>query len=126
MTPSRQRIRLQRPSPLRSRRATVVTGVVTPTRRRRSGKVTQDLFTPRTRKLANAGKRAARRAAAVEDAFPVDRFEFNMNVMHTLAKKDVDGPLYEPYQRLLEDVELQKDIVTYVSLSLALIVSPFF
>lgn len=116
LTPSTQRRRVQRPSPLRNSRAAVVAGVVTPTRRRRSGKVTQDLFTPRTRTLANAGKRAARRAAAVEDAFPVDRFDHNMNVIHVLAKKDMDGPLYQSYQRLLADVELQKYFVTYVRL----------
>lgn len=106
---------VQRPSPLRSRRSTAVAGVVTPTRRHWSGKVTQDLFTPRMRKLANAAKHEARRAAAVEDAFPVDRFDHNMNVVHTLAKKDIKGPMYEPYQCLLTDVELQKDFVTYVS-----------
>lgn len=112
-----QRRRVQRPSPLRRGQAAVVAGVVTPPRRRRrSGKVTQDLFTPRTRKLANAGKRAARRAATIEDAFPVDRFNHNMNVVHDLAKKDRDGPLYEAYQRLLPDAELQKDFVTYVSI----------
>lgn len=118
-TPSMQCRHVQRPSPLRRSQAAVVAGVVTPPCRRRcSGKVTQDLFIPRTCKLANAGKCAAHRATAVEDPFPVDKFDHNMNVIHMLAKKDIDGPLYEAYQCLLADVELQKDFVTYIYKSL--------
>lgn len=108
---------MQRPyvSPGQARNA-VVTRVVTPIRRRRSGKVTQGIFTPRTRTLANAAKRGARRAAAIVDAFPVDKHTHNMMVVKDVATKDMDGPLYEAYQRLLADVELQKEVVTYVSL----------
>lgn len=69
------------------------------------------------RKLANAAKRAARRAAAVEEAFPVDKHDHNMGVIQKLAVTDMDGPFYEAYTRLLADVELQKDIVTFVSLA---------
>lgn len=84
-------------------------------RRRRSGKITNNHFTPRTLNLALAGKRAARKATAVTDAFPVDKVQFFLGVLQQLAAEDKDGPLSKAYVCLLSDVDLQKEIVLFVS-----------
>lgn len=108
-----------------SRTSASITGIVTPvhgvvSRRRRSGKITNNHFTPRTLNLALAGKKAARKATAVTDAFPVDKMQFFLGVLQQLAAEDKDGPLNEAYVRLLTNVDLQKEIVLFVSCSILL------
>lgn len=87
----------------------------TPTRRRRSGKITQDMFTPRTLRPANAAKRYARRAAAVENPFPMDKHQFNMAVIRRFAILH-ENEFFETYERLLLTPEVAKDVTIFVSL----------
>ncbi|KAJ3728245.1 hypothetical protein C8R42DRAFT_716203 [Lentinula raphanica] len=46
--------------------------------KRKVYKVTSNMFTPKTRKLAEAAKRHARRVSTIEEAFPMDKHSFSL------------------------------------------------
>ncbi|KAE9390995.1 hypothetical protein BT96DRAFT_1001750 [Gymnopus androsaceus JB14] len=84
------------------------------TRRRRSSKITNDHFTPRTLSLALAGKKSAHCETTTVDAFPGDKHKFFLGILHKLATTEKDGPLYQAYGRVLANMDLQKDLVLFL------------
>lgn len=104
-------------------------GIVSPSRRRRGlvspskakagsplkhrvYKVTRSHFTPRTRKLADAGKLQGRRASTLQEPFPADKHAFLLEAVRQAAANTPS--LQDSYRRLLEDTEAQKLVTTYV------------
>lgn len=100
--------------------------IVSPVRCRRSGKVVNNNFTPRTLSLALAGKRNARRATTTENALPPDKHQFFMDILKNLATDDADGPMYEAFARVLDNIDLQKELVLFVSFFLSVNFFPLF
>ncbi|KAE9392699.1 hypothetical protein BT96DRAFT_944429 [Gymnopus androsaceus JB14] len=119
-TPSKKMTALQRLrqrlalniSPSRSKSSGV--GSPAATRRRRSSKITNDHFTPRTLSLALAGKKSARCETTMVDAFPGDKHKFFLGILHKLATTEKDGPLYQAYGCVLANMDLQKDLVLFL------------
>lgn len=94
--------------------ATTAVSPIVAARCRCSGKVVNANFTPRTLRLAVAGKRAARCATTVEDAFPADKQGFMMEILKQIASQDSDGSLKEAFLHALTNMDVQRDLCCMV------------
>ncbi|KAJ3728257.1 hypothetical protein C8R42DRAFT_716217 [Lentinula raphanica] len=74
-------------------------------------KVTSNMFTPRTRKLAEAGKRHARRVSTIEDPFPSDKHTFFLDVARSTAAEE---SLVEVFEEVKQDTDLQKLLTSFM------------
>ncbi|KAJ3831579.1 hypothetical protein F5878DRAFT_647518 [Lentinula raphanica] len=70
--------------------------------KRKVYKVTSNMFSPRTRKLAVAGKRHARRVSTIEDAFPSDKHAFFLDIAQQTA---VVESLVDVFESVKEDTD---------------------
>ncbi|KAJ3766536.1 hypothetical protein FB446DRAFT_794009 [Lentinula raphanica] len=74
-------------------------------------KVTSNMFTPHTRKLAVAGKRNARRVSTIEDAFPSDKHAFFLDVARQTAAEE---SLVDVFESIKEDTDVQKLLTSFM------------
>ncbi|KAJ3963780.1 hypothetical protein EV361DRAFT_956625 [Lentinula raphanica] len=79
--------------------------------KRKVYKVTSNMFTPRTRKLAEAGKRQARRVSTIEEPFPADKHQFFLEVARSTAAAE---ELVEVFETVKADTDLQKLLTTFM------------
>ncbi|KAJ3753360.1 hypothetical protein EV360DRAFT_87870 [Lentinula raphanica] len=79
--------------------------------KRKVYKVTSNMFSPRTRKLAVAGKRQARRVSTIEDAFPADKYAFFLDVARHTATVE---SLVDVFEYVLEDTDVQKLLTSFM------------
>ncbi|KAJ3965783.1 hypothetical protein EV361DRAFT_1017204 [Lentinula raphanica] len=79
--------------------------------KRKVYKVTSNMFSPRTRKLAVAGKRQARRVSTIEDAFPADKHAFFLDVARHTATVE---SLVDVFEYVLEDTDVQKLLTSFM------------
>ncbi|KAJ3730705.1 hypothetical protein C8R42DRAFT_715367 [Lentinula raphanica] len=79
--------------------------------KRKVYKVTSNMFTPRTRKLAVAGKRNARRVSTIEDAFPSDKHAFFLDVARQTAAEE---SLVDVFESIKEDTDVQKLLTSFM------------
>ncbi|KAJ3975922.1 hypothetical protein EV361DRAFT_885991 [Lentinula raphanica] len=79
--------------------------------KRKVYKVTSNMFTPKTRKLAEAAKRHARRVSTIEEAFPMDKHSFFLDVARSTATAE---SLVEVFEDLKQDTDLQKLLTSFM------------
>ncbi|KAE9394164.1 hypothetical protein BT96DRAFT_998798 [Gymnopus androsaceus JB14] len=110
ISPTRSRAGGSNSSPLCS----IAKGAATPPpRRRHSGKITNNDFTPRTLRLAITGKLSACQATTTENAFPPDKNAFLLALAQKLAVSD-NEEFAQVFARGLVNVELQRDFATFL------------
>ncbi|KAJ3818876.1 hypothetical protein F5880DRAFT_1616979 [Lentinula raphanica] len=79
--------------------------------KRKVYKVTSNMFSPRTRKLAVAGKHHARRVSTIEDAFPSDKHAFFLDIARQTA---VVESLVDVFESVKEDTDVQKLLTSFM------------
>ncbi|KAJ3832816.1 hypothetical protein F5878DRAFT_666229 [Lentinula raphanica] len=79
--------------------------------KRKVYKVTSNMFTPKTWKLAEAAKRHTRRVSTIEEAFPMDKHSFFLDVARSTANAE---SLVEVFDDLKQDTDLQKLLTSFM------------
>jgi hypothetical protein len=97
-----------------------ILGLSPAVRKKLQYKVTTKDFTPRTNKLAAAGKLDVRRATTLHEPYPTDMATFSWEAIRHAAENK--PALQETLQRLVQDDDLQRLVTKYVrSLNFSLV-----